>query len=431
MTRSSDLTNPGSRLDIWRHNYSDRAAGMVASEVRALFSVANQPEIVSLAGGMPNVSALPLQALGELVGKVIGDSGAKALQYGSAQGDLGLREAICEVMLLEGIHANPENVVTTVGSQQGLDLLAKIFFNPGDVVLTEGPTYVTAIGTFLAYQAEIVHIPMDDQGIIPAELVEALSHLTKAGKKVKAIYTVPTFQNPTGVTLSLTRRNEILDICVRAGVLIIEDNPYGLLCFDERPLRAIYADSPPESVIYLGSFSKTLAPGLRVGWVLAPPAVRDRLVLAAESAMLSHSVFSQMIVEQYLRTQPWEEQLSAFRSLYSSRCEAMLQSLASNMPADVNWTSPKGGFFIWLTLPDGLHSKKMLARAIQSRVAYVPGTGFYVDNKGQENIRLSYSFPPEIRIAQGIERLAGVIREEKLLRDTFSEENSRENNVEI
>jgi 2-aminoadipate transaminase len=412
------METPGSRVDRWYGHYAERARGMVASEVRALFAVASRPEIVSLAGGMPFVSALPMDDIGELMADVIARRGAEALQYGSAQGDPGLREQICRVMALEGINARPDDVVVTVGSQQALDLVGRIMLDPGDVVVTEAPTYVTAIATFSAYQAEIAQIPMDDDGIIPEALAERLTAMKEAGRRVKLLYTVPTFQNPAGVTLSVERRRRVLDICNQAGVLVVEDNPYGLLAFDGEPVRALRADAA-DDVVYLGSFSKTLAPGLRVGWALAPPAVRDRLVLAAESAMLSHSAFAQLAVERYLSTQPWAEQLKDFREMYRDRRDAMLSALAAYMPEGVSWTRPGGGFFVWVTLPEGLDAKAMLPRAIGARVAYVPGTGFYADGGGRANMRLSFCYPTPDRIREGVAKLADVVKAEVDLRETF------------
>jgi 2-aminoadipate transaminase len=412
------METPGSRVDRWYGHYAERARGMVASEVRALFAVASRPEIVSLAGGMPFVSALPMDDIGELMADVITRRGAEALQYGSAQGDPGLREQICRVMALEGIDAHPDDVVVTVGSQQALDLLGRIMLDPGDVVVTEAPTYVTAIATFSAYQAEIAQIPLDQDGIIPEALAERLASLRARGKKIKLLYTVPTFQNPAGVTLSAERRHRVLDVCRDANVLVVEDNPYGLLAFDGEPVRALRADAAAD-VVYLGSFSKTLAPGLRVGWALAPPAVRDRLVLAAESAMLSHSAFAQLAVERYLATQPWAEQLKDFRELYRDRRDAMLSALTAHMPDGVRWTRPGGGFFVWVTLPAGLDAKAMLPRAIGARVAYVPGTGFYADGGGRANMRLSFCYPTPDRIREGIAKLAEVVHAEIDLRETF------------
>ncbi|MER6824816.1 PLP-dependent aminotransferase family protein [Streptosporangium sp. NPDC000563] len=391
---------------------------MVASEVRALFSVASRPEVVSLAGGMPYVTALPLDVVGELVADLIAKRGPVALQYGSGQGDPHLREQICDVMRLEGIEANSNDVVVTVGSQQALDLITRIFIDPGDVVLAEGPSYVGALGTFSAYQANVIHIAMDNEGIIPESLAQTVYALKSAGNRIKFLYTIPTFQNPAGVTLSAERRQRVLEICQRADVLIVEDNPYGLLRFDGDPVRTLRADNP-EGVVYLGSFSKTLAPGFRVGWALAPHAIREKLVLAMESAVLSHSSFTQLAVGQYLATQPWREQIKTFGELYRERRDTMLSSLEALMPDGVTWTRPDGGFFVWATLPQGLDSKALLPRAVAERVAFVPGTGFFADGGGARHMRLSYCYPEPDRIREGVRRLAGVIGQELRLRDTF------------
>jgi DNA-binding transcriptional MocR family regulator len=415
----------GSRIDAYVDRYAARATGMVASEIRALFAVASRPEVVSLAGGMPYVTALPLDMVGELVSDLVTRRGPVALQYGSGQGDPHLREQICEVMRLEGIHAGANDVVVTVGSQQALDLITRIFIDPGDVVLAEGPSYVGALGTFAAYQAKVVHIAMDDQGIVPESLAQTIYALETAGAPIKFLYTIPTFHNPGGVTLNIARRQQVLDICQRAGILIIEDNPYGLLGFDGEPMRALRADNP-DGVVYLGSFSKTLAPGFRVGWALAPHAIRDKLVLAMESAVLSHSSFTQLAVGQYLATQPWREQIKSFRELYRERRDALLDALESLMPPEVTWTRPGGGFFVWATLPEGLDSKAILPRAVAERVAFVPGTGFFSDGSGARHMRLSYCYPEPDRIREGVRRLAGVIEQEIQLRDTFGTASARD-----
>jgi 2-aminoadipate transaminase len=414
----------GSRIDAYVDRYAARATGMVASEVRALFAVASRPEVVSLAGGMPYVTALPLDMVGQLVSDLVTTRGPVALQYGSGQGDPHLREQICDVMRLEGIQAGANDVVVTVGSQQALDLITRIFIDPGDVILAEGPSYVGALGTFAAYQAKVVHIAMDDQGIVPESLAQTIYALETAGAPIKFLYTIPTFHNPGGVTLNIARRQQVLDICQRAGVLIVEDNPYGLLGFDSEPMRALRADNP-DGVVYLGSFSKTLAPGFRVGWALAPHAIRDKLVLAMESAVLSHSSFTQLAVGQYLTTQPWREQIKTFRELYRERRDAMLEALTALMPPGVTWTRPAGGFFVWATLPEGLDSKAILPRAVAERVAFVPGTGFYADGSGARHMRLSYCYPEPDRIREGVRRLAGVIRQEMQMRDTFGTGSTR------
>ena len=332
--------------------FATRTGGMTASEIRALFAVASRPEVVSLAGGMPNLAALPLQSLSGEIADLVAQDGLTALQYGSAQGVPVLREQICDVMREEGIEGDPNDVVVTVGSQMALDLLTRIFVDPGDVVIAEGPSYVGALGSFAAYQARVVHVAMDQHGLVPELLTEALRTLAAQGITPKFLYTIPNFHNPAGVTLAVERRPRILDICREFGVMVVEDNPYGLLGFSGEvypSLRSYDAD-----VIYLGSFSKTFASGLRVGWALVPPLVRDRLVLAAESATLCPPSFTQMVVSRYLAHHDWRSQVKTFTENYRERRDAMLAALETYLPAGCSWNVPDGGFFVWLTVPDGV-----------------------------------------------------------------------------
>ncbi len=406
------------RLDSYVDRYAARTNGMTASEIRALFSVASRPEVVSLAGGMPNISGLPLDVVGSAISDLVAERGAVAMQYGSGQGDPVLREQICDVMRLEGIEAHPDDVVVTVGSQQAVDLVTRIFCDPGDVVICEAPSYVGALGVFRAYQADVVLVEMDEHGLVPQALRDAIATCQAAGRRIKFLYTIPNYHNPAGVTLSLARRREILEICRQADVLILEDNPYGLLGFDEEPLRALRADEA-DGVIYLGSFSKTFAPGFRVGWVLAPHAVREKLVLAQESATLCPPSFSQMAVSAYLTEHDWLGQIKQFREMYRERRDAMVEALDDMMPPTARWNVPTGGFYVWVTLPQGLDAKAMLPRAVTARVAYVPGTAFFADGFGSQSMRLSYCYPTPERIREGVRRLTGVIEEELELRETF------------
>jgi DNA-binding transcriptional MocR family regulator len=271
---------------------------------------------------------------------------------------------------------------------------------------------------FRAYQADVVHVEMDEHGLVPQALRDAIATCQAAGRRIKFLYTIPNYHNPAGVTLSLERRREVLEICREADVLILEDNPYGLLGFDEEPLRALRADEA-DGVIYLGSFSKTFAPGFRVGWVLAPHAVREKLVLAQESATLCPPSFSQMAVSAYLTQHDWLGQIKQFREMYRERRDAMVEALDDLMPASARWNVPTGGFYVWVTLPQGLDAKAMLPRAVTARVAYVPGTAFFADGFGSQSMRLSYCYPTPERIREGVRRLTGVIEEELELRETF------------
>ncbi|NDL57884.1 aminotransferase class I/II-fold pyridoxal phosphate-dependent enzyme [Phytoactinopolyspora sp. XMNu-373] len=391
---------------------------MTASEVRSLFAVASRPEVVSLAGGMPNISGLPMDVVGSLLNNLIEKRGLTALQYGSGQGDPRLREQICEVMSATGVRGHPDDVTVTVGSQQALDLVTRIFIDPGDVILAEAPSYVGALSTFRSYQAEVVHVEMDDEGLIPDRLREAIRAVNASGRRIKFLYTIPSYHNPAGVTLPAERRTEILRICRQEDLLIIEDDPYGLLGFDGEVPRAMRADDD-EGVVYLGSFSKTFAPGFRVGWTLAPHAVREKLVLAAESSVLCPPTFSQLAVSEYLSGYDWRGQVKAFRELYRERRDAMLGALSDLMPEGTHWTHPSGGFYVWLTLPEGLDTKAMLPRAVTNRVAYVPGTAFYADGFGSRSMRLSYCYPTPERIREGVRRLAQVVEQEVELRTAF------------
>ena len=414
----------GTRLDPWVGSYAARTRTMTASEVRALFAVASRPEVVSLAGGMPYVAALPLEAVADAVARMLVERGTRALQYGSGQGDEWLRELITsEVLPTVGIHTHPDDVVVTVGSQQALDLITRVFVDPGDVVLVEAPSYVTALSTFAAYQADVVHVAMDEQGLLPEALSDAIDAVARAGKTAKFVYTIPSYHNPAGVTQGPDRRRAILEVAQRAGLLLIEDDPYGLLGFDGVVPRAIRADEP-NGVIYVGSFSKTFAPGLRVGFAVAPHGVREKLVLAAEASVLCPPAYSQLTVATYLATQPWFDQVKQFRELYRERRDALLEALAAHMPQGTTWTHPAGGFYSWVTLPGGLDAGAMLPRAVTARVAYVPGTGFFsgwakTSPEARSSLRLSYCYPEPERIREGVRRLAGVVEEELDLTSTF------------
>ncbi|MCU1513073.1 MAG: PLP-dependent aminotransferase family protein [Microbacteriaceae bacterium] len=410
---------PGTNLDPWYDLYAERTAGLSASEVRALFAVASRPEVVSLAGGMPFVSALPTDLIQGAFEKVMREQGPRALQYGSGQGIPEIREHIHEIMDMEGIRASVDDVVVTTGSQHALELVSKIFLDPGDVVLAEGPSYVTALVIFKSFQATTQHVPMDEFGLIPQALRETIANLRAAGKRIKFLYTIPTFSNPAGVTLTWERRLEILEICRSNDILVLEDNPYGLLYFDAPPPQAMRSVDE-DGVIYLGTFSKTLAPGFRVGWALAPHAIREKLILANEAAVLSPSSFSQLMINEYLNTADWRGQIDTFRGIYRDRRDAMLSALAEYLP-QLSWTVPNGGFYVWVTLPDHLDSRAMLPRAVKELVAYTPGTAFYADGNGRNNMRLSFCYPTPDFIREGIRRLSIVINGELDLLNTFSQ----------
>ena len=416
MTESSPQAH---NLDPWLDAYAARAETLAVSEVRALFSVVSRPEVVSLAGGMPYVAALPQETLAKAYSDTMAKRGLLAIQYGGGQGDLTLRDQIRELMALEGIHSSVEDLVVTTGSQHGLDMLAGLFLDKGDVVLAEGPSYVGAIGIFRHYEAHIEHVHTDHDGMSPEALQESIDRMKAEGRTIKFLYLVPNFANPSGVTLSAERRPKILEICKREHILIIEDNPYGLLYFD-KPSPAAVRSMDEDGVVYLGSFSKILAPGFRVGYVLAPPAIRDKMVLAQESALLCPSSFTQMMISEFLANADWKGQIDTFRGVYRERRDAALNAMHEYLP-NLETTRPDGGFYLWITLPEGIDSKAMLPLAVKELVAYTPGTAFFGDGSGQRYLRVCYSFPTPDRINLGIKRLANVINLQTELLDTFQQ----------
>jgi 2-aminoadipate transaminase len=391
--------------------FAERASLLRPSEIRALFAVASRPEIVSLAGGMPNLTALPMEMFSDVISKLVRENGQEALQYGSGQGHPKLREQICDIMALEGIRAHPDDVIVTTGSQQALDLISRIFIDPHDVVLVEAPSYVGALGTFQQYEADVVHVEMDGDGMIPVRLREAIAATKALGKNIKFLYLIPNYQNPGGVTLPSERRTEILDICREEKIFVVEDNPYGLLGFEGPSPDAMRAEDS-ENVIYLGSFSKTIAPGFRVGWALVPQALKEKLVIAAESSILCPSNFAQLAISGYLADQPWREQIAEFCKLYKVRRDAMLESLEKYFPEGVTWTHPEGGFYFWVTLPEGIDTKALMPKAIAAKVAFVPGTAFYADGFGSRSMRLSYCYPTPERIRDGVKALGALVTAE-------------------
>ena len=394
-------------FDLFKDAYAKRAENLSVSEVRALFATVSRPEVVSLAGGMPDVSALDNELIRKAFDSLMANRSQFALQYGPGQGDAKLRSQILEIMALEGIEGSVENLMITTGSQHALELIADLFLDQGDVALVESPSYVGAVGIFRHKEAQIEHVYTDSDGISPDAVAETADRLVAQGKKVKLLYLVTNFANPSGVTLSEDRRDRLIEVCKSRGILIVEDNPYGLLYFDEAPPMALRSRDA-DSVVYLGSFSKILSPGLRVGYVLAPPAIREKLILANESAILSPATFAQMMVSEYLSICDWQQQISEYRSLYKTKRDAAIWALGEYLPS-IETTKPRGGFFLWVSLPSGIDGKKLLPIAVEELVAYTPGTAFYGDGRGKEYIRICFSHPTAENVKVGIQRLAKAI----------------------
>jgi 2-aminoadipate transaminase len=398
-------------IDRFVDRYAARTAGMSASEVRALFAVASRPDVVSLAGGMPYVEALPGRAVMDVAAEVLRNARATALQYGGGQGQLALRERLTMLMAEEGVVADPDDVVVTTGAQQALDLLGKIFIDPGDTVAVEAPSYVGALTAFAAYQPRFLTLEIDDDGMIVEQLEQAIVR----GERPTFVYTVPNFGNPAGVTMSVERREHLVSLCREAGIPIVEDNPYGLLRFDGDPLPSLRS-LDPHNVIYLGTVSKTFSPGVRVGWALADPSVVQRIVLAKEAADLCGSNLTMLLTERWFSDEErWRGALADLVATYGARRDAMLAAIAEHFPAAASWTRPAGGFYVWVSLPDWFDTTAMLAAAVERRVAYVPGTAFYPDGRGRDRMRLAFCYPTEDRIVEGIGRLGSLLHDEEQL----------------
>jgi len=388
--------------------FAARAAGFRPSPVRDFWEVSMRPDVISLAGGNPDLTVLPLGELAEAAARIVATEGLEVLQYGSGTGTEGARHAVAAAMAAEGISVDPSHVQITAGSQMALDLVVKLLCDPGDVIVAEGPSYVGAIGLFAGMQVEVVHVPMDEDGLVTGLLAETLERLRAEGRRVKALYTIPSFNNPSGLTLAADRRPEVVRICREAGVAIIEDNPYGLLSFDGTS-RPSLRDLDPDNVIYLGSFSKIVAPGLRVGWAVAPASVRRPLQLASEATTICASVLSQRIIDEYLHQHDWLSVLERARSLYAGRAAALLGALSSSAPEGVTWSVPRGGFFSWVTLPDGVDVHAVLDETIDAKAVFVPGTAFFADGTGHDRLRLAFSLEEEDALAEGVRRVSRAI----------------------
>jgi 2-aminoadipate transaminase len=395
-------------IDRFVNLYAQRTGGMSASEVRALFAVAARPEVISLAGGMPFVQALPHEDVLDVVAQAFAEHGSTALQYGEGQGTRDLRERLVSLMAAEGLDADPDDMVITAGAQQALDLVAKIFVDPGDEIVVEAPAYVGALSAFGAYQPRFLQVDLDDDGMV----VEQLEELLVRGSRPKFVYSVPNFANPAGVTMSYTRRERLVALCREAGVPILEDNPYGMLRFEGERLPCLRS-LDPENVIYLGTVSKVFAPGVRVGWALAEQSVTQRLIRAKEAADLCGSSFTMAVTERYFAGDRWRANLDSLVSLYRSRRDAMLEAMAEHFPPDATWTHPAGGFYVWASLPEYIDTQAMLAAAVDRKVAYVPGTAFYPDGRGNDQMRLAFCYPSEDSIREGIARLGVLLAEQE------------------
>jgi 2-aminoadipate transaminase len=392
---------------------------MKSSAMRDLMALTEREDVISLAGGMPDTSTFPPDSYASLMRTVAADSCARALQYGPTEGLMLVKRCITQVMLAEGMEVDADEVLVTTGGQQVIDLVCKTLLDPGDVVVTEAPTYPGAVPTFCAYQADVVQVTMDRDGMRIDELESTLAELDRSGRRPKFIYTVPNFHNPAGVTMSLERRRELVRIAGERELLVLEDNPYGLLRYEGDPLPTLYS-LDDEFVIYASTFSKILSPGVRLGWTVAPAPVLAKMNIGKQASDLCSSSISQYFVSAYFDSGPWEDYVRSLIEIYRRRRDVMLDALAEHFPREARWTHPAGGLFIWATLPEYIDTTDLLARALQEHVAFVPGRAAYVDGRGGSEMRLNFSGVDEDEIREGIRRIGEVVREQVGLYSTLT-----------
>jgi 2-aminoadipate transaminase len=392
--------------------FAARTRGMKSSAMREMMALTERPDVISLAGGLPDTTTFPPELYEELMSTVAAESTARALQYGPTEGMSATVECIVEVMAAEGTAIDPSEVIVTTGGQQVIDLVCKTLIDPGDVIVAEAPTYPGAVPTFSAYQAAVEQIEMDGDGMPIDELERVLDRLQREGRQPKFIYTIPNFHNPGGVTMSLARRRRLVEVARERELLILEDNPYGLLRYEGDPLPTLYSldaqaagrGGASDLVIYLGTFSKILSPGLRLGWAVAPRAVLEKLNLGKQGADLCSSPMTQLFVAAYFSQCDWRDYLETLKALYRRRRDVMLEALERHFGAGASWTRPEGGLFIWATLAGDVDTTDLLARS--EGVAFVPGRAAYMDGRsGASSMRLNFAGVDDEDIREGIRRI--------------------------
>jgi 2-aminoadipate transaminase len=415
-TRSSDL-------ERYAGLFAARTGVMRSSAMRDLMAVTARPEVISLAGGLPDTSTFPAKTFAAQMTRIAQESTAEALQYGPTEGFAETVDCIVQVMGAEGMLPDPDDVIVTTGGQQAIDLICKTLVDPGDVVICEAPTYPGAVPVFCSYQAETIQIDCDEDGMRIEELEEVLALLDGEGRRPKFVYSVPSFQNPAGVTMSLARRRRLVELARRRELLVVEDNPYGLLRFGGEALPPLYQLDGGDFVIYVGTFSKILSPGIRLGWAVAPPPVMEKIVLGKQASDLCTSTLTQHFVREYFAEGRWREYVASLVDIYRGRRDTMVVALQDHFPAQATWTEPEGGLFIWATLPDYIDTGDLLAKALREDVAFVPGQAAYVDeNRGRSSMRLNFSGVGDEEIREGVRRIGKAIAEQVELYEALTGE---------
>lgn len=387
-------------------NFSERAQGLKASEIRELLKLTEMPEVISFAGGLPAPELFPVDEMKEVTQEVLEKDGQVALQYSTTEGFKPLRDIIAKQrMSREGVDVTGDDIIVTSGSQEGIEFSAKIFVNEGDTIICESPSYLGAIGAFKAYRPNFTEIEMDEHGIIVEKLEEEL----KKNKRVKMIYTIPDFQNPTGITMSDDRRKRIAELAKEYQVPVIEDNPYGELIFEGTAHPSIKSFDKDGWVIYLGTFSKTFCPGLRLGWICAAPEILEKYVIIKQGVDLQCSTLDQRATALFMQKYDLNKHIEEIKKVYGKRRKLMLESMDKYFPKEVTHTKPYGGLFTWVDLKEGLDSAEILKEALKENVAYVPGGPFFPNGGNKNHFRLNYSCMPEDKIIEGIKRLGKVL----------------------
>jgi 2-aminoadipate transaminase len=409
-------------LERYATLFAKRTRAMRSSAMRDLMEITARPEVISLAGGLPDTSTFPPESFAAQMTRIAQESSAEALQYGPTEGFARTKQVIGEVMAAEGMDPDADDVIVTTGGQQALDLVAKALLDPGDVVVAEGPTYPGAVPVFCAYEADTRQVAIDSDGMRIDALVDQLDELEREGRRPKLIYSVPTFQNPGGVTMSLERRRRLVEIARERELMILEDNPYGMLRFEGESLPSLYSLDGGDYVLYVGTFSKILSPGIRIGWLCAPPPVMEKIVLGKQAADLCTSTLSQYFVSEYFGEGAWRAYVGEVAAIYRRRRDAMLEALERFFPDEARWSRPSGGLFVWATLPDYIDTTDLLAKALRENVAFVPGSAAFVDGRGTTSMRLNFSAQTEEEIREGVRRIGAVIDEQLELYRTITGE---------
>jgi 2-aminoadipate transaminase len=409
-------------LERYAGLFAQRTRVMRSSAMRDLMEITARPEVISLAGGLPDTSTFPPDSFAAQMTRIAQESAAQALQYGPTEGFERTRECIRQVMAAEGMDPDPEDVIVTTGGQQAIDLVAKTLVDPGDPVICEAPTYPGAVPVFCSYQADTLQVAVDDQGMRVDELEALLDRLAAEGRRPKFIYSVPSFQNPAGVTLSAERRRRLVGLAREREILVVEDNPYGLLRYEGEPIEPLYKLDGGDYVLYLGTLSKILSPGIRLGWLCAPPPVMEKVVLGKQAADLCTSTLTQYFVGEYFAEGRWREYIDDLIEIYRERRDAMLEALERHFPSQAAWTRPGGGLFVWATLPDYIDTTDLLAKALREQVAFVPGAAAYSDGRGASSMRLNFSGSEPDQIREGVRRIGRVIDEQVELFETITGE---------